>query len=257
MRSVEEHLSRILELVEPLPPYEQPLLEALGLPICEDVTRSIDLPTLRQLRDGRLRLPSRRRARRRPRSNPVRLPVVGESAAGPEQGLRAVARPGRQDHDRGAACRPAPTSSCRSSGPTAAGRTSRSCGSRSPANTSGRAVRTSGPGDLLLEEGTLLGPRQAAILAATGHAQVKARPRPRDRRALDRAASCASPGTSLGFDSIYDSNSFAIAAAVRQADAIAYRVGIVHRRPAGAHRHAVRPAGARRPGRDQRRRQQG
>ncbi|MEJ7741562.1 MAG: molybdopterin-binding protein [Nocardioidaceae bacterium] len=35
------------------------------------------------------------------------------------------------------------------------------------------------------------------------------------------------PGTSLGFDSIYDANSFALAAAARQADAIAYRVGIV------------------------------
>jgi molybdopterin molybdotransferase len=35
------------------------------------------------------------------------------------------------------------------------------------------------------------------------------------------------PGTALGFDSIFDSNSFGLAAAARQMDAIAYRVGIV------------------------------
>ena len=44
MRSVEEHLAAILDLVRPLPPYEQPLLEALGLPICEDVVSDVDLP---------------------------------------------------------------------------------------------------------------------------------------------------------------------------------------------------------------------
>ena len=35
------------------------------------------------------------------------------------------------------------------------------------------------------------------------------------------------PGTPLGHDSIYDGNSFLLAAAARAAGAIAYRVGIV------------------------------
>ena len=43
-RTVDQHLARILDLVSPLPPYEQPLLEALGLPLCEDVVSGIDLP---------------------------------------------------------------------------------------------------------------------------------------------------------------------------------------------------------------------
>jgi molybdopterin molybdotransferase len=39
------------------------------------------------------------------------------------------------------------------------------------------------------------------------------------------------PGTALGHDSIYDGNSFLLAASARQAGAIAYRVGIVSDQP--------------------------
>ncbi len=42
--SVEEHVQRVLRGVEPLPPFEQPLLEALGLPVCEQVISPMDLP---------------------------------------------------------------------------------------------------------------------------------------------------------------------------------------------------------------------
>ena len=64
------------------------------------------------------------------------------------------------------------------------------------------------------------------ILAATGHGRVKARPRPRVV-VISTGSELREPGAKLGFDSIYDSNSFALAASARQADAIAYRVGIV------------------------------
>ena len=81
MRSVEEHLAAILELVRPLPPYEQPILEALGLPICEDVVSGVDLPGFdNSAMDGyACRLDDVHDASR---DTPVRLPVVGESAAG-------------------------------------------------------------------------------------------------------------------------------------------------------------------------------
>ena len=81
MRSVEEHLTQILELVEPLPPYEQPLLEAIGLPICQDITSSIDLPSFdNSAMDGyACRRDDLLDARE---DTAVRLPVVGESAAG-------------------------------------------------------------------------------------------------------------------------------------------------------------------------------
>ena len=99
MRSVEEHLTKILELVEPLPPYEQPLLEALGLPICEDISSSIDLPSFdNSAMDGyacRRRRPARRAAddtRSRCRSSGSRPPVRPRPTR--------FARSGGQDHDR-------------------------------------------------------------------------------------------------------------------------------------------------------------
>ncbi len=224
MRSVEEHLTKILELVQPLPPYEQPLLEAIGLPICQDVSASIDLPTFdNSAMDGY--------ACRRDdlldadEDHAVRLPVVGESAAG--QSKAYALSPGQAVKIMTGAPMPAGADVVVPIEWTDGGRANVSI-TKLPQP--GQHVRSRGEdvkaGQSLLEEGTSLGPRQAAILAATGHAQVRARPRPRIV-VLSTGSELREPGTPLGFDSIYDSNSFALAAAVRQADAIAYRVGIV------------------------------
>jgi molybdopterin molybdotransferase len=224
VRSVEEHLTKILELVEPLPPYEQPLLEAIGLPICQDVTATIDLPTFdNSAMDGY--------ACRRDdlldasEATPVRLPVVGESAAG--QSKAYALSPGQAVKIMTGAPLPTGADVVVPIEWTDGGRANVSI-ERLPAP--GEHVRPRGEdvvaGQQLLGEGTILGPRQAAILAATGHASVQARPRPRIV-VLSTGSELREPGTALGFDSIYDSNSFALAAAVRQADAIAYRVGIV------------------------------
>jgi molybdopterin molybdotransferase len=224
VRSVEEHLTKILELVEPLPPYEQPLLEAIGLPICQDVTATIDLPTFdNSAMDGY--------ACRRDdlldasEATPVRLPVVGESAAG--QSKAYALSPGQAVKIMTGAPLPTGADVVVPIEWTDGGRANVSI-ERLPAP--GEHVRPRGEdvvaGQQLLAEGTILGPRQAAIMAATGHASVQARPRPRIV-VLSTGSELREPGTALGFDSIYDSNSFALAAAVRQADAIAYRVGIV------------------------------
>jgi molybdopterin molybdotransferase len=224
VRSVEEHLTKILELVEPLPPYEQPLLEAIGLPICQDVTATIDLPTFdNSAMDGY--------ACRRDdlldasEETPVRLPVVGESAAG--QSKAYALSPGQAVKIMTGAPLPTGADVVVPIEWTDGGRANVSI-ERLPAP--GEHVRPRGEdvvaGQQLLAEGTILGPRQAAIMAATGHASVQARPRPRIV-VLSTGSELREPGTALGFDSIYDSNSFALAAAVRQADAIAYRVGIV------------------------------
>ncbi len=224
MRSVEEHLSTILELVQPLPPYEQPLMEAIGLPICQDVVSSIDLPTFdNSAMDGY----ACRRAdlMNAGGNNPIRLPVVGESAAG--QSKAYALSEGQAVKIMTGAPLPAGADCVVPIEWTDGGRANVSI-MRLPGR--GQHVRPRGEdvraGDLLLTEGTRLGPRQAAVLAATGHAQVSARPRPRIV-VLSTGSELREPGTPLGFDSIYDCNSFAIAAAVRQAEAIAYRVGIV------------------------------
>ena len=97
---------------------------------------------------------------------------------------------------------------------------------RSRAARPARRARTSREGDLLLEEGTVLGPREVGLLAGVGRSQVRARPRPRVV-VLSTGNELRDPGEPLGFDSIYDSNSYLLAAAVRAAGAIPYRVGVV------------------------------
>jgi molybdopterin molybdotransferase len=94
----------------------------------------------------------------------------------------------------------------------------------------GQHVRPAGQdvaiGDLVLQQGTVLGPRQIGLLAAVGRASVRSRPRPRVV-VLSTGSELREPGTSLGHDSVYDGNSYLLAAAARAAGAIAYRVGIV------------------------------
>ena len=224
MRSVDEHLGKILELVSPLPPYEQPLLEALGLPICEDVTSSIDLPGFdNSAMDGYAVYAADTASATE--SDPVRLPVVGESAAG--QTKAYALSPGQSVKIMTGA--PLPT------GADAVVPIEWTDGGRAmveirQAPSPGTHVRPRGDdiraGDLVLSEGTTIGPRQTMILAAIGRSQVRARPRPRVV-VLSTGSELRAPGVTLGFDSIYDSNSFALAAAARAADAIAYRVGIV------------------------------
>ncbi len=224
MRSVDEHLSTILDTVEPLPPYETPLLDAVGLPICEDITATIDLPTFdNSAMDGyACRLVDLHGASR---DTPVRLPVVGESAAG--QSKAYGLSPGQAVKIMTGAPVPAGADVVVPIEWTDGGRASVSIVQEpSP----GQHVRSRGEdvraGDLLLNKGTIFGPRQVAIAAAVGRSLVKARPRPRVV-VLSTGSELREPGEPLGFDSIYDSNSYCLSAAVRQAQAIAYRVGSV------------------------------
>jgi molybdopterin molybdotransferase len=86
-------------------------------------------------------------------------------------------------------------------------------------------------GDLLVQRGDILGPRRLGLLASVGRATVLAAPRPRVV-ILSTGSELRDPGTQLGHDSIYDGNSFLLAAAARRAGAIPYRVGIVPDEPA-------------------------
>jgi molybdopterin molybdotransferase len=98
----------------------------------------------------------------------------------------------------------------------------------------GQHVRRAGEdvaaGDLIVSSGTVLGPRHLGLLAAVGRGTVLARPRPRVV-VISTGSELREPGTELGRDSIYDGNSFLLAAAARRAGAIAYRVGIVPDQP--------------------------
>jgi molybdopterin molybdotransferase len=81
-------------------------------------------------------------------------------------------------------------------------------------------------GDLALKAGTVLGPPQLGLLAAIGRGTVRVRPRPRVV-VLSTGSELIQPDEHLAAGQIYDSNSFALTAAARDAGAIAYRVGAV------------------------------
>jgi len=226
--SVEEHLGRILAVLEPLPAYPLPLLEALGLNAAEDVVSPIALPSFdNSAMDGYAVVAAD--VASADEATPVVLPVVGEIGAG-QAGLLAIS--------------PGTTAKIMTGAPVPAGCdavvpyewTDRGVAkvtiSRAPAM--GQHLRHTGEdvteGDLLVESGTLLGPRHVGLLASVGRATVRSRQRPRVV-VISTGSELREVGTPLGHDSIYDGNSFLLAAAARAAGALAYRVGIVPDEP--------------------------
>jgi len=224
LRSVDEHLRRIVEMVAPLQPYDQPLLEAHGLPACEDVHSPIALPRFdNSAMDGyAVRVADVEGASA---DRPVHLPVVGESAAGSSKPYAMA--PGTCLKIMTGAPIPTGADAVVPIEWTDAGRaTVRIFSTPRPGQHLRRAGEDILDGDLVVAEGTVIGPRQVAVLASVGRAQVRARPRPRVV-VLSTGSELRDPGSGLGFDSVYDGNSYMLAAAARATGAIAYRVGIV------------------------------
>jgi molybdopterin molybdotransferase len=224
LRTVDEHLTQILETVKPLSAYEQPLLEVLGLPLCEDVRAPIALPGFdNSAMDGyAVRAEDVAGASG---DYPVILPVVGETGAG--QTKAYVLTAGTTLRIMTGAPIPKGADAVVPVEWTDKGVARVRIG-HAPAV--GEHVRRAGEdvkvGDVLLEKGTLIGPRQLGLLAAVGRSQVLAHPRPRVV-VISTGSELREPGTDLAFDSIYDANSHLLAASVRASGAIAYRVGII------------------------------
>jgi molybdopterin molybdotransferase len=227
--SVEDLLDRILGTIQPLHHFPQPLLDCVGLPVCEDVVAPIALPSFDNSGMDGYAVCHADVATASPEA-PVHLPVVGEIGAG--QARLLAMSPGTAVKIMTGA--PVPTG----------------CDAVVPyewtdrgvaqvvirqAPSPGQHIRRAGEdvevGDVLLHEGALLGPRQLGLLAAVGRDRVAARPRPRVV-VMSTGSELREPGTHLGHDSIYDSNSYLLAAAARTAGAIVYRVGIVPDDPA-------------------------
>jgi molybdopterin molybdotransferase len=95
---------------------------------------------------------------------------------------------------------------------------------------SGNAVRYAGEdarqGEVLLPKGTRLKPMHIAVAASAGRRELLVQPRPRVV-VLSTGNELAEPGTPLVPGRIWDSNSYMIAAAAREAGAVAYRHAIV------------------------------
>jgi molybdopterin molybdotransferase len=229
LRSVDEHRQAILDDLEPMTPVPQALLEALDLACAEEVVAPVSLPGFdNSAMDGyAVRFDDVRAAGP---ETPVTLPVVGEIGAGQAR-LRALG--------------PGAAAKIMTGAPVPAGAdavvpyewTDRGADvvRIEQAPEPGQHIRAAGDdvakGDLLVREGDLLGPRRLGLLASVGRASVLARPRPRVV-IMSTGSELRQPGSELGHDSIYDGNSFLLAAAASRAGAIPYRVGIVPDDPA-------------------------
>ncbi|MBY8884686.1 molybdopterin molybdotransferase MoeA [Streptomyces sp. PTM05] len=241
--SVDEHLADVLRQLTPLEPIELHLLDAQGCVLVDDVTVPVALPPFDNSSMDGYAVRSADVARADDASPRV-LKVIGDVAAG--DGTPPTVHPGQAARIMtGAPLPPGAdavvpvewTDGGTGGGPASGMRAH----SADPAGATGqvRVHRPAGPGahvrargsdapagELALTAGTRLGPSQIALLAAVGRARVRVRPRPRVV-VISTGSELIAPGESLGHGQIHDSNSYALAAAARDAGAIAYRVGAV------------------------------
>jgi molybdopterin molybdotransferase len=241
--SVDDHLEDILAAIRPLDPIELQLPDAQGCVLVEDVTVPVALPPFdNSSMDGyAVRVADVAGATE---EFPSVLTVIGDVAAGggvlPTVGPGQAARimtgaplpPGAQAvvpvewTDGGAGGGAALTMLPAGEAPEGASgevRVHRPAEERAHVRARGSDVQV---GDLALEAGTVLGPPQIGLLAAIGRGTVRVRPRPRVV-VMSTGSELVQPGEELTEGRIYDSNSFALAAAARDAGAISYRVGAV------------------------------
>ena len=221
---VEKHQLDTLAAIRPLRPLWLPLDEAEGGVLAEDVLADTPLPPFdNSAMDGyAVRAVDLAGATA---EAPVRLPVRGEIAAGDTGSYRV--EPG--------SCLRIMTGALMPSGADAVVPVEQTDGGTTVAAFSravspGQSLRRQGDdvpaGARLLESGTPVGSVQLALLAGSGHATALVRPRPRVA-VVSTGNELAEPGTPLVPGQIWESNSYLLAAAARQAGAVATR----HRLP--------------------------
>ncbi len=228
MRSVDEHLARILAAIRPIAPIELGLLEAEGGVLTEDIAATLPLPSFdNSAMDGYAVLSAD--VADATSGHPVTLPVVGEVVAG-DTGAYAVT-PGAAVRIMTGAQLPANADTVVPVEWTDGGTTKVEV---RQAAAPGHAIRHTGEdmqaGGQVLAAGTQVGPVQLGLLAAAGRSAVPVRPRPRVA-VLSTGNELAEPGTPVTPGRIWESNSFMLAAAARQAGSVAFRHGAVRDDP--------------------------
>jgi molybdopterin molybdotransferase len=217
---VEEHLADVLAAIHPADPVWVPLVHADGSVLAEHVTSTTPLPSFdNSAMDGyAVRAADLAGATA---DAPVTLPVRGEIAAGdtadywvgPGSSLQIMT--GARLPEGADAVVPVEWTD---------GGTAEAVFRQAPQP--GNAVRHRGDdvadGAVLLPQGTLVGPVQIALLAASGHGEVLARTPPRVA-IISTGNELVEPGTPLIPGQIWESNSFMLAAAARRAGATVRR----------------------------------
>ncbi len=224
MDPVEAHLARVLAEIRPIEPVRLGLEAAEGAVLAAAAVATVPLPSFdNSSMDGYAVHASDLAAAST--EAPVSLPVADQIPAGDTRALTVA--PGT--------CVRIMTGALMPSGADAVvpvewtdGGTARASFSRPVRK--GYSIRRTGDdvaaGTLLLPAGTRLGPAQIALLAASGHGAVLARPAPRVA-VIATGNELSEPGNPLIPGRIWESNTYMLAAAVRQAGGAAtrYRAG--------------------------------
>ncbi len=225
---VEDHLAEILGTITPLTPTKLGLSDVYGLVLAEDVSTAGPLPSFDNSgMDGyAVRVEDVAGATE---ENPVTLPVTDEVAAG-DTGAYAL-QPGTAIKIMTGAMVPHGAEAVVPVEWTDGGSARVSIRARAG---HGSAIRLAGEdakaGEVLVTAGTRLRPMHVAVIAAAGRGSVLVRPAPRVV-VLSTGNELAEPGTPVVPGRIWDSNSFMLAAAAREAGCLAYRRAILPDRP--------------------------
>jgi molybdopterin molybdotransferase len=235
MRSVEDQQSRVTAAAVAPRPVRVAISEAQGLLCAEDVIAERPVPGFDQAAvDGyAVRSIDVSRAGGEfvdPADGEVVLPVVGEIVAGSRQPVRL--QPQQTVWVATGAPLPTLADAVVPMAWTDGGQARITV--RKPAR-SGDYVRRVGddvqPGDVAVRAGAIVGPAQVGLLAAVGRDKVLVHPRPR-LSVISVGGELVDTDRSPGLGQVYDVNSYALAAAARDAGADVNRVGIVSTDPA-------------------------
>ena len=223
MRSVEEQQSHVTAAAVAPRPVRLPIAEAQGLMCAEEVVAEVPMPGFDQAAIDGYAVRSADVAAAE--EGEVVLPVVGVIDAGSRTPSRLQPRQAARI-ETGA---PLPNLADAvlplrwSDGGQSRVRVLRAVRSGAYVRRVGNDVH---PGDVAVRSGAIIGPAQVGLLAAVGRERVLVHPRPRVS-VMSVGAELVDIARTPGNGQIYDVNSYALAAAARDAGADAARVGIV------------------------------
>ena len=222
MRSLDEQLGRVLDAAVRPAPVRVAISEAQGMLCAEEIVAQRALPGFDQAAVDGYAVRSVDVT-----EVPVTLPVVGEIAAGSLQPMRL--QPGQAVRVATGSALPAladavvPLGHAEHGAEHAARVTvTRTVPSRAYVRRTGDDVQT---GDVAVRPGAVIGSAQVGLLAAVGRAKVRVHPRPR-LSVLSVGDELVDVDRTPGTGQLYDVNSYALAAAARDAGAEVHRVGI-------------------------------
>lgn len=222
MLTYDQAIARILNLVQPLPPADTPLLNSLGCILAEDIVTSINIPPFDNSAMDGFAVRTVDIAAAAP-NHTVSLPIVGESAAG-ETNVPALAPHSAMRIMTGA---PLPSGADAIVPVEDAGVVDHTI-QVSEAVERGRYVRSAGEdismGEMAVASGCIMRPAEIGLCAAAGRQSVRIHPKPRVA-IISTGDELVEPGNPLLPGQIYNSNSYALAAQVIEAGGfVAHRI---------------------------------